>query len=308
MSDGRSRVWLWVVIGGGAFFLFFLAIFSLVYIAARSSNPVKAEYGLHGDKIGVVDITGVIIDADATVKRLKKFGDDDDIKAIILHIDTPGGGAAASEEISREVRRIRTEKKKKVVASIGTLGASGGYYVASAADKIFADQASIVGSIGVIAEWVNYGELLQWAKLKEVVIKAGEYKDTGDPARDLTPAEREYLQSLIDDMHGQFIRAVAEGRHAQVDDIKKIANGKVWTGEQALGLKLIDQLGDFQDAIKDTAKSVGISGEPTIVKPEKEKKSLWDVLFGDATDLMPNPSRMLQQNVGFYYLWKGGAR
>src|SRR5215471_1872524 len=223
MAEGRSRTWLWVVIGGGAFFLFFLAIFSLVYIAARTSTPEKAEYGLHGDKIAVIDITGIILDAEPTVKRLKRFAEDDDIKAIILHIDTPGGGAAASEEISREVRRIRLEKKKRVVASIGTLGASGGYYVASAADKIYADQASIIGSIGVIAEWVNYGELLRWAKLKEVVIKAGEFKDTGDPSRDLTPAEREYLQSLIDDMHGQFIRAVAEGRNLQVDNVKKIA-------------------------------------------------------------------------------------
>src|SRR5215470_5822478 len=304
MSENRSHTWLWVVIGGGAFFLFFLAIFSLVYFAARSAGTENAEYGMHGDKIGVVEITGVIIDADQTVKRLKKFADDDDIKAIILKIDTPGGGAAASEEISRAVRRIRTEKKKKVVASIGTLGASGGYYVASATDKIFADEASIVGSIGVIAEWVNYGDLLRWAKLKEVVSKAGEFKDTGDPSRELTPAERSYLQSLIDDMHGQFIRAVADGRKLKVEDVKAIANGKVWTGSQAIGLKLIDQVGDFQEAIKDTAKAVGISGEPTIVKPTKEKKTLWDALFGDASDLFPNPSRVLQNNIGFYYLWK----
>jgi len=308
MTDGRSRTWLWVVIGGGAFFLFFLAIFSLVYIAAKSAGPEKAEYGLHGDKIGVVEITGLIIDPDVTVKRLKKFAEDDEIKAIILHIDTPGGGAAASEEISREVRRIRNEKKKRIVASIGTLGASGGYYVASGADKIFADEASIVGSIGVIIEWVNYGELLRWAKLKEMVIKSGEFKDTGDPAHELTPAEREYLQMLSDDMHGQFIRAVAEGRNMQVQDVKKIANGKVWTGSQALGLKLIDQIGDFQDAIKDTAKAVGIKGEPTIVKPEKERHSLWDAMFGDASDLLPNPGRLLQQNVGFYYLWRGAGR
>jgi protease-4 len=308
MADTRSRTWLWVVIGGGAFFLFFLAIFSLVYVAARSAKTENAEYGLHGDKIGVVELTGVIIDPDQTVKRLKAFADDDSIKAIILHIDTPGGGAAASEEISREVRRIRAEKKKRIVASIGTLGASGGYYVASATDKIFADEASIVGSIGVIAEWVNYGDLLKWAKLKEIVIKAGEFKDTGDPARELTPTEREYLQSLIDDMHGQFIRAVADGRKLKIEDVKAIANGKVWTGSQAVGLKLIDQVGDFQEAIKDTAKAVGIQGEPTIVKPRKEQKSLWDVLFGDASDLMPNPSRVLQNNVGFYYLWKGSVR
>src|SRR5205085_10281835 len=153
----------------------------------------------HGDKIAVVDLEGVIIDAEQTVKRLKRFADDDSIKAIILHVNTPGGGAAASEEITREVRRIRTEKKKRIVASIETVGASGGHYVASASDKIFSDQASVVGSIGVIAEWVNYGELLRWAKLKQVTIKAGEFKDTGDPSRDLNPAERDDVQCMIND-------------------------------------------------------------------------------------------------------------
>jgi protease-4 len=306
MPEPRSRVWLWVVIAGGAFFLFFLAIFTLVYVSVRSGQ--KTEYEGKGEKIGVIDIDGVILDAEATVRDLKKFADDDDIKAIILHLDTPGGGAAASEEITREVKRIRTEKKKRIVASIATVGASGGYYIASAADKIFSDQASVVGSIGVIAEWVNYGELLRWAKLKQVIIKAGEFKDTGDPSRELTPAEREYLQGMINDMHGQFIRSVAEGRKMKVEDIQQIANGKVWTGEQALALHLVDQIGGFQDAIKDTAKAVGIKDEPTIVKPTREKRSLLDLLLGDATDLMPNPAKLVQQNVGFYYLWQLRAK
>src|SRR5437868_11510711 len=256
MAEPRSRVWLWVVVGGSAFFLFFLAIFTLVYVSVRSGQ--KTEYEGKGEKIGVIDIDGVILDAEATVRDLKKFADDDDIKAIILHLDTPGGGAAASEEITREVKRIRTEKKKRIVASIATVGASGGYYIASASDKIFSDQASVVGSIGVIAEWVNYGELLRWAKLKQVTIKAGEFKDTGDPSRDLNPAERDYLQGMINDMHGQFIRSVAEGRKMKVEDVQQIANGKVWTGEQALALHLVDQIGGFEDALNDTAKSVVI--------------------------------------------------
>lgn len=302
MPDNRSRVWLWIVIAGSAFFLFFLAIFTLVYVSVRSGE--KTEYAGGGERIGVIDIDGVILDAEGTVKDLKKFGDDDGIKAIILHLDTPGGGAAASEEISREVRRIRTEKKKRIVASIATVGASGGYYIASACDKIFSDQASVVGSIGVIAEWVNYGELLKWAKLKEVIIKAGEFKDTGDPARDLTPAERDYLQGMINDMHGQFIRSVAEGRKMKVEDIQQIANGKVWTGEQALGLHLVDQIGGFEEAVKDTAKTVGIKDEPTLVKPERQKRSLFDIVFGDAADMMPNAGKLVQQNVGFYYLWQ----
>ena len=153
-----------------------------------------------------------------------------------------------------------TRKKKRITASIQTVGASGAYYVSSATDKIYADKGSIVGSIGVIAQWVNYGDLLHWAKLKDVTMKAGEFKDTGSPTRDMTPAEQQYMQSLIDNMHTQFIQAVADGRKTKAENIRAIANGKVWTGEQALDMKLIDQLGDFQTAVQDTAKSVGISG------------------------------------------------
>ena len=167
---------------------------------------------------------------------------------------------AASEEIYREVKRIRNEKKKRIVVSIETVGASGAYYVASATNKIFADKGSIVGSIGVIAQWVNYGDLLKWAKLKDVVLKAGEFKDTGNPARDLTPNEQAYMQSLIDNMFGQFVQAVSEGRGMKFEDVKSIANGKVWTGEQAMSMKLIDRVGDFETAVDDTAKSVGIKG------------------------------------------------
>jgi protease-4 len=161
-----------------------------------------------------------------------------------------------------------------------------------------------VGSIGVIAQWVNYGDLLRWAKLKDVTMKAGEFKDTGSPTRDLTPAEQQYLQSLIDNMHGQFIQAVADGRKAKFEDIKAIANGKVWTGEQALSLKLIDQVADFQAVVEDTAKAVGISGEPVLVHPEKEKKTLLDLLFGDVSEWLPSREKLLEQDIGFYYLWR----
>jgi protease IV len=302
MAGERSRTWIWVLVGGGAFLVFFLAVFSLIYLSLRQNNAEFASG--FGDKIAVVDLEGVIIDPKDVVKQLKRYGDDDSIKAIILHINTPGGGAAASEEIYRAVRRVREQKKKRVVASIETLGASGGYYVASATNKIFADEASIVGSIGVIAEWYNYGDLVRWAKLKDVVIKAGALKDTGNPNRDITPEERVYLQSLIDDMHGQFIRAVAEGRKMKVDEIKAIADGRVWTGSQAVGLKLIDQVGDFQTAVEDTAKAVGIKGEPTLVRPQKERKTLLDVLAGDVSDWIPDRTKLLQTNVGFYYLWR----
>jgi protease-4 len=303
MPERRSRTLLWILIGGGAFFLFVLAVFSLVYLTLHAGGN-ESSFGGFGDRIGVVDLDGVILSPQPVVGELKKFADDSSIKAIILHVNSPGGGVAASEEIYREVKRIHEEKKKRIVVSIESVGASGAYYVASASNKIYADNGSIVGSIGVIAEWVNYGDLMKWAKLKSVVFKTGEFKDTGDPARDLTPAEQAYMQSLIDNMFGQFVQAVADGRGIKVDDVKAIANGKVWTGAQALDMKLIDNVGDFEAVVKDTAKSVGISGEPTLVHPEKDRKTLLDLMLGDVSQYLPNTEKMLEQHVGFYYLWK----
>jgi protease-4 len=151
---------------------------------------------------------------------------------------------------------------------------------------------------------VNYGELLKWARLKDITMKAGEFKDTGNPARDMTPAEQAYLQSLIDNMHTQFIQAVAEGRKAKAEDIRSIANGKVWTGEQAYSMKLVDQIADFEEAVRDTAKAVGISGEPTLVRPPKPKRSGLDLLFDDVSDYLPTREKLMEHQVGFYYLWK----
>src|ERR1700722_6097349 len=304
MAEGRSRTLLWVLIGGGAFFLFVLAVFTLVYLALHASSGESAGLTGFGDRIGVVDLDGVILSPQPVVGELKKFGDDSSIKAIILHVNSPGGGVAASEEIYREVKRIRAEKKKKIIVSIETVGASGAFYVAAASDKIYADQGSVVGSIGVIAEWMNYGDLLKWAKLKNVVIKTGEFKDTGNPARDLTPNEQAYMQALIDNMFGQFVKAVADGRGMKFDDVKSIANGKVWTGQQALDMKLIDNVGDFETVVAETAKSVGISGEPTLVHPEQNRRTLMDLLLGDVSQYIPTREKMFEQQVGFYYLWK----
>src|ERR1700729_1421230 len=303
MAERRSRTLLWILIGGGAFFLFVLAVFSLVYLTLHAGGS-ESSLGGFGDRIGVVDLDGIILSPQPVVGQLKKFGDDSSIKAIILHVNSPGGGVAASEEIYREVKRLREEKKKKVVVSIETVGASGAFYVASASNKIYADKGSIVGSIGVIAEWMKYGDLLKWAKLKNVVIKTGEFKDTGNPARDLTPNEQAYMQALIDNMFGQFVHAVADGRGLKYDDVKSIANGKVWTGEQAASMKLIDGVGDFETAVADTAKSVGIKGEPTLVRPDRDRKTLMDLLLGDISQFLPGREKMLEQQVGFYYLWK----
>jgi protease IV len=305
MAEGkRSRAWLWILLGAGVFFIFVFAIFALLYFSLRETGESADYGGGFGDKIAVVDLEGVITEAKPVVTQLRKYGNDDSIKAIILHINCPGGGAAATQEIYAAVKRIRDQKKKRIVASIETVGASGAYYVAAGTNKIFADPSSIVGSIGVIAQWYNYGDLIHWAKLKDETLKAGELKDAGSPTRPITPQERQYLQGLIDDMHQQFIKDVAEGRKMKVDEVRPIATGRVWTGEQAAPLKLVDQLGDFQTAVEDTAKAVGIKGEPTLVRPEKPRRSVWDLLFNDVSDLLPDRAKLMQSNIGFYYLWR----
>jgi protease-4 len=257
---------------------------SVVKTLVADSDGGSASFGT--DSIAVIDITGVITDADKVDKQLQKYGDDDSVKAIVLHIDSPGGGAAASQEIYHEVMRVREQKHKKIVASVESVGASGAYYIASACDKIYANPASVVGSVGVIMEWTNYGDLLR------------------DPTRDLTPKEQAYFQSLVDNMYGQFVHDVAVGRHTTDDKITPLATGQVWTGEQAQPLGLIDAQGGFREALIDTARSVGIKGEPNLVRPHKEKHGLLGILSENADDLFPNPSQLLNRSPGFYFLWK----
>ena len=302
----RRSGWFWVAVVGGSFAVIVLLITAMVWSIAKSITGESTDSfdGLGGSRIGVIDIDGVILNADKVNTDLRKFGDDSSIKAIILHIDSPGGGAAASQEIYNEVVRVRTEKHKKIVASVESVGASGAYYIASGCDKIYANDASVVGSIGVIMEWTNYGDLMKWAKLKNVVIHAGTLKDAGDPTRDMTPEEEAYFQSLVDNMYGQFVHDVATGRHSTDDKIRPLATGEVWTGQQAMQKGLIDKEGGFRVALMDTAKSVGISGEPTIAHPASEKKGLLDALSDSTDSLFPNPSKLLDQAPGFYFLWK----
>jgi protease-4 len=283
-----------------------LLITAMVWSITRSITGESADTfdGLGGSKIGVIDIDGVILDADKVDNDLRKFGDDSSIKAIVLHIDSPGGGAAVSQEINHEVVRIRKEKHKLIIASIESVGASGAYYIASGCDKIYASDASVVGSIGVIMEWTNYGDLMKWVKLKSVVIHAGTLKDAGDPTRDMTPEEEAYFQSLVDNMYGQFVHDVATGRHTTDDKIRPLATGQVWTGQQAVPLGLIDKIGGYRVALMDTAKQVGISGEPEIARPASEKKGLLDALSDDTDSLFPNPSKLLDQAPGFYFMWR----
>jgi protease-4 len=311
---GRS-IWFWLGIVAVVFVLFVGGLSYLAWKLAASSDTADSDgFGtsLGGGKIGVIDVDGVIVSAEQTSTDLQKFADDDSIKAIVLHVNSPGGGAAASQEVYNEVLRLRKMKKKPIVTSIETVGASGAYYIASATDKIYANDASVVGSIGVIAEWVNYGGLMEWAKLKPVVLKDGALKEAGTPTRDATPAEQAYLQSLIDNMYGQFIRDVAAGRNLPEETIKPLATGQVWTGQEAIPLHLIDKIGTFHDCLRDTAAQVGIKGNPTVVKPSRPRHGLLAAIDGE-TDLgwlQPGQamskavSAALEENPGFYYLWK----
>ena len=305
----RRSGWFWFGVIGGSLALVAILFTAMIWTVVRSVNGGSGSLdGFGGSKIGVIDIDGVILDADKVNKQIRSFGDDSSVKAIILHINSPGGGAAASQEIYHEVVRVRQEKHKPIIASIESVGASGAYYIASGCDKIYANEASVVGSVGVIMEWTNYGDLMKWAKLKNVVIHAGTLKDAGDPTREMTPEEQVYFQSLVDNMYGQFVHDVATGRHTSDDAIRPLATGQVWTGQQAidpkLNLHLIDKLGGFRVALMDTAKSVGINGEPTIARPPSDKKGLIASLTDDTDSLFPNPSHLLDQSPGFYFIWR----
>ena len=298
----KRRLWLWLTLGAVAV-VAVLAIGSVLLYSMAKSVAGNEDGLTYGDSIGVIDIDGEIVSADTVVDQLRKFDQDDDVKAIILHIDSPGGGAAASQEIYHEVLKIREAKKKPVVASIESVGASGAYYIASGTGKIYANDASVVGSIGVIMEWTNYGDLLTWAKMKPEVIHAGTLKDAGDPTHAITPEERVYFQGLVDNMYGQFIADVAKGRSLPADQVKALATGQVWTGQQALPLHLIDKQGGFRDALLETAKSVGITDEPTVVKPSVRHKTIWDLLE-NADDMVHQPGKLLERRPGFYFLWR----
>lgn len=256
------------------------------------------------DRIQVVDVDGELVESRPILDQLKRYEDSNSVKAILLNIDSPGGGVAVSQEIYTEIRRLRDKKDKIVVAYLSSTGASGAYYVACAANKIVANPGTIVGSIGVIAEWVNYADLMEWAKLKDVVFKTGEFKDTGSPSRALTENERKYFQGLIDDMYVQFLEAVASGRKLDLQEVRSLADGRVFTGRDAKGRKLIDEIGNFQDAVDLTAKLAGISGKPRLIRLSRRRVTLLDVLTTDLSRFVPFNGQSMKSQIKFQYIWK----
>lgn len=302
MTEQQPSFLRWVVAGGIAFLLFIVVVFLLVFYSLRKEETTEFSFAA-GNRVAVVEIEGGIYDSKSTIEQLERYGKDSSVRAIVLRLNSPGGTAAATQEIYSAVKRLREEKKKVVVASMGVVAASGAYYIACATDQIFANPASITGSIGVVAQWYNYGELLRWAKIRDVVFKSGKFKDTGNPARDLTDEEKQYLQALSDDIYEQFVAAVAEGRKMKVEEIRPLADGRVFTGSQALKVHFVDRLGSLEDAIQAAAKLAGIKGEPKVIRPTRERRTLLDYLFGDVRDLL-SESGLMDSHVKFQYLWR----
>jgi protease-4 len=296
----RNRMLIWLLLGGGAFVLLVVVI---VAISVTVGGDESADFAF-SDRIQVVDVEGELVDSRQILDQLKRYEDSNSIKAILLNVNSPGGGVAVSQEIYTEIKRLREKKDKTVVAYLSSTGASGAYYIACAANKIVANPGTIVGSIGVIAEWVNYADLLEWAKLKDIVFKTGEFKDTGSPSRALTENERKYFQGLIDDMYVQFVEAVSSGRKLDLQQVRSMADGRVFTGRDAKERKLIDDIGNFQDAVDITAKLAGISGKPRLLRLSRQRVTLLDVLTTDLSRLVPFNGQSMKSQIKFQYLWK----
>lgn len=224
-------------------------------------------------RVGIVEIKGIITDAGEAIRILKHFREDEDIKAIVLRIESPGGVVGPSQEIYREVRK--TVPRKKVVASMGAVAASGGYYIAAAADGIIANPGTVTGSIGVVMRYTNFEKLMEKIGLTPVVIKSGEYKDMGTPTRKMTLQEEQALQYFVDQTHRQFVRAIAEGRGMDPGRVESLADGRIFTGEEAMQKGLVDRLGNLEDAIEWAGRMGGIEGK---IAPVYKREDTFSVL------------------------------
>jgi protease-4 len=243
----------------------------------------KEKPDLFGAKngIGVIELKGILVSSEETIADLTEFRDDDSIKAIVVRIDSPGGAVGASQEIFAEIKR--TDEVKPVIASMASVAASGGYYAALGARRIMANPGTLTGSIGVILKFANLEEIFDKIGYKSEVIKSGRLKDIGSASRDMTQEEKDLLQALIDNVHSQFIKDVSSGRKLPVEDVVRLADGRIYSGEQALQLGLLDSLGNFTDAANLAAKLAGLdpTKTPSLIYPRQRNFSLYSLLTGE---------------------------
>jgi protease-4 len=289
-SPGRKRSlfrrigWIAVIVIGGLIVL----------------NALFPDLDLSGEsRIALIRVEGVILDAQTTIGDLKRFSENPLVKAIVLRIDSPGGGVVPSQEIHDAVKRVKNKSNKAIIASMGTVAASGGYYIAAATDRIIANPGTLTGSIGVIMEMANVEGLLKKVGVEGIVIKSGRFKDAGSPLRRMTEEERKLMQSVMDDVHHQFIQAVAEGRSLEISEVQPLADGRIFTGRQAKEARLVDELGDLDDAIHLAADIVGIEGEPKVLEPRR-RFSVRELLESRLPSFFPKLD--LQSGVSLKYL------
>lgn len=277
--------------------LLFLALIVGIGIGFMISG--ETGFGSVGEKVAVLRVEGIIIDSQAYLESLSLIKKDESVKALVVRVNSPGGAVAPSQEIYASIKELR--EKIPVVASIETVGASGGYYIALAAQKIFANPGSITGSIGVIMHFMNYRELLNWAKVDVETVKSGKFKDIGSPLRGLDETEKRYMQELIDNVHSQFKLVVSKGRGMGLGKVNLIADGRVFTGEQAKKLNLVDELGTLGDAIRLAGTLGGIKGEPNVIYYPKQRGGFLSLILSKL-EISEFAGFPLKERFGLFYL------
>ncbi|HRE09899.1 MAG TPA: signal peptide peptidase SppA [Ignavibacteria bacterium] len=286
-KDNSGR-WFWGIFLSLLFFgMIIVAISFFAFASAIKRDGGEFVSGGSGDKIAIVEINDVIVSSEKTVEQIKRFREDKSIKAIILRVNTPGGGVAASQEIYEEVKKTR-DGGKIIVVSMGSIAASGGYYIAVGSSLIIANPGTLTGSIGVIAQFISIKDLAEKLGISQTTIKSGSLKDAGSPFKTMNDSDKAYFQDVVDNSFGQFLDVVAKERKMDKETLLQYANGRVFTGLQAKEYGLLDSLGTFEDAIRITGKMAGIEGEPRIVR-EKKKFSFFEEVMGskieDVTDI-----------------------
>lgn len=295
MAKGRHPILTVLVILGGVALLLGASMYLILHIF---DTPLRLTFG---DKIGVIPIQGTIVDSRRIVSDLVRFRKDNSIKAIILRVNSPGGDVGHSQEIYREV--CRAAKEKTVIGSMGGVAASGGYYIVAGADRIVANPGTITGSIGVLMEFIHFKELLDKIGIGMEVLKSGEYKDLGQPHKKLSDKDKALLKGVIKDIQEQFVSAIVEGRSLAPEDVRKISDGRIFSGARAKELGLVDRLGNFRDAVHLAKELSRIKGEPELVYPRKRASGLWDYLSNSLARYVETILRTSAARVS--YRWDG---
>lgn len=301
-KKSRLPVFFFGLFSGCAFVFFGFFAFVFFMAVARQDS---GQFSLSTSKVAILPIEGEILDARDTVDLLRRYAENSSVRAIVVRINSPGGAIAPSQEIYSEIRKTRVKSGKPIVASLDSVGASGGYYIAAACEEIVANPGSITGSIGVILDWMEVDQLVQWAKMRRQTITSGPMKAAGSPFRQLTETERQYLQRIVLQLHGQFVKAVAEGRAGKISEqqVAQLADGRVFTGQEALTLKLVDRIGNLGDAVALAAKKAGVRGEPSTIYPRKRQHTLLD-LITDSGDTQSLIERIAARRMPrFLYRW-----